>query len=82
MKDKIIEYYCDRELVFADGFDDAIIGVCSQTFRVVYSVERCIEILMSDGTTRYDEAMDYFTFNVSGAYIGEQTPIWCDTDFY
>jgi hypothetical protein len=81
MKDKIIEYYDDRELVFADGFDDAIIGVCSQTFRTIYSVERCIEILMVEHDMSMEDAMDYFTFNVSGAYIGEQTPIWCETDF-
>jgi hypothetical protein len=81
MKDKILEHY-GQTLIFADGFDTAIIGVCSQTFRVVYSVEMCIEILMERDSMTMDDAMDYFTFNVSGAYIGEQTPIWCDTEFY
>jgi hypothetical protein len=23
------------------------------------------------------DAMEYFTYNVSGAYMGEKTPIWC-----
>lgn len=26
----------------------------------------------------YDEAVEYFEFNVSGSYVGEKTPIWCD----
>jgi hypothetical protein len=29
----------------------------------------------------YEDALDYFNFNVSGAYVGEQTPIWL-TDNY
>jgi methyl-accepting chemotaxis protein len=25
-----------------------------------------------------EDAIEYFEYNVSGAYIGEKTPIWCD----
>jgi hypothetical protein len=25
----------------------------------------------------YEDAIDYFYFNVSGSYVGEKTPIWC-----
>jgi hypothetical protein len=28
-----------------------------------------------------DEALEYFDFNVSGAYMGEKTPIWCNDQF-
>jgi hypothetical protein len=24
-----------------------------------------------------EDAFEYFYFNVSGAYVGEKTPIWC-----
>jgi hypothetical protein len=24
-----------------------------------------------------EEAIEYFSFNVEGAYVGEQTPVWC-----
>jgi hypothetical protein len=27
------------------------------------------------------ETIEYFSFNVSGAYMGEKTPIWCQ-DLY
>ena len=25
----------------------------------------------------YEEAIEYFDFNIQAAYVGEQTPIWC-----
>ena len=71
----INEYF--GELLFADGFNDAIIGLERREMRVIYSVDKCIEILMKNMTE--EEAMDYFDFNVRYAYIGEKTPIWCDT---
>jgi len=64
----------------ADGFDKAIIG---QTYdmvvseeRLVYSVERCVEILVErDGMTS-EEAIEYMDFNVLCAYIGKDQPIF------
>jgi hypothetical protein len=29
----------------------------------------------------YEDAMEHFTYNVSGGWIGEKTPIWCWDDF-
>ena len=26
----------------------------------------------------YEEAMEYFTFNVTGAYVGENTPVFLE----
>ena len=61
----------------ADGFDEAIIGVATDFSepRLVYSVSKCLEILKRDMSE--EDAMEYFTYNVSGAYVGEQTPVWC-----
>lgn len=61
----------------ADGFDEAIIGHADGFMepKLVYSVSKCIEILERDMS--WEDAMEHFTFNVSGAYVGEQTPIWC-----
>lgn len=77
-KEIIADIYNDQELLVADGFDDAIIGVDEISYRVVYSVKKCIKILVGKfGIDDEDEAMEYFEFNVSGAYMGEKTPIWC-----
>ena len=61
----------------ADGFDKAAIGTaCVRNVDVlVYSVEKCLDVLMQQGMTM-DEAVDYFEFNVGGAYMGEQTQIF------
>lgn len=81
MLDEILENYPDEEILIADGFDDAIIGIDIKSMRLIYSVTKCIDILMID-MTDYLEAFEYFEFNVSGAYVGEKTPIWCYDDFY
>lgn len=61
----------------ADGFDEAIIGYDFLVDRLIYSVPKCIRILMDEGMTEED-AMEHFSYNVAGSYVGEQTPIWCD----
>ena len=70
----------DETFLKADGFDDAVIGVDETTMRLIYSVKKCIEILIDEGMT-YEDAMEHFSFNVSGAYVGEKTPIWCQDNF-
>ena len=72
-----MEIYPDEDILKADGFDDAIIGVDYQHTepRLIYSVTKCLEILEKDMDS--EEAMEYFDYNVSGAYVGEKTPRWC-----
>ena len=66
--------YQDIPLLFADGFDKAIVGVSQQfnSLSVAYDKRKCIEILKKDMSE--DEAMEYFDFNIVGAYVGEHTP--------
>jgi len=77
MIQKILDAYPDEDILMADGFDEAIIGIETKTMRVIYSVSKCIEILVEQGMSEF-EAIEYFDFNVSGSYVGEKTPIWCD----
>jgi len=72
---KILENYPDEGFLKADGFDDAIIGV-STDYRLVYSIEKVIEILVSRNNWTHEDAADYFFFNIDGSYFGEQTPIF------
>lgn len=74
MRETIIDTYQDEVFLFADGFDEAILGVDEKSMRVIYSVQKCLEILKEDMS--HDDAVDYFLFNVEGAYMGEKTPIW------
>jgi hypothetical protein len=78
--ERIIEVYPDEQFLKADGFDDAIIGVDEKSMVLIYSVSKCIDILSIEMRS-VEEAIEYFSFNVSGAYMGEKTPIWCQ-DLY
>jgi hypothetical protein len=75
MLDKILEWFPEDELLIADGFDNAIIGIDDNSMRLIYSVSKCIDILCEDMDE--EEAVEYFDFNVRGSYVGEKTPIWC-----
>lgn len=60
----------------ADGFNDAIIGICMASQRVIYDKFKMIEILKEDMDE--EEAIEYLAYNVWGAYVGEYTPIYMD----
>ena len=66
----------DPTIVIASGFDDCLIGL---TFRgeelvALYSAEAVIAKLSQDMS--YDDAVEYFLFNIEGAYMGEKTPVF------
>jgi hypothetical protein len=69
----------DENLLLADGFEKAFLGIGRQFGKplAIYDKEKCLEILMEDGMD-YEEAVDYFSFNVEGSYVGEQTPIFLE----
>ena len=49
-------------------------------FRALYSLKKCVEIMMADGST-YEEALEFLHYNTLGAYVGEGTPsFFLDTD--
>jgi len=73
----MLEQYYDEEFLKADGYDGAVIGIALDFTvpRLIYSVSKCLEILEKEMSK--EDAMEHFTYNVSGAYVGEMTPIWC-----
>ena len=82
-KKKVQHYTCrdiisdiNSEALFADGFDDAIVGYDAVGFRVVYDYDKCSDILMKrDGMTEH-EAHEFMEFNVVSAFVGEFTPLF------
>jgi len=75
----ILENYSHEELVKADYFDDAVIGIEVNTLRLVYSIDKMIVILTKDDEMTYEDAIEYLDFNVFCAYVGERTPIYIYT---
>jgi hypothetical protein len=75
----IEENYPDESVLLADGLEDAFIGIAYQfnTAIAIYDKQKCIDIFVNDGMS-YEEANEYFDFNVQGAYVGEKTPAFLD----
>lgn len=76
MRDKILESY--DEVLFADGFDDAIIGFEPNMWKVVYSRRKCVDILIQTEGMSEEDAIDYLEYNTFNAYVGDNTPLWVD----
>ena len=78
IRQKLVEQTGDENLLFADGFDAAIIGVAStiETFVVVYDKDKIVKILMKENKWSFDDANDYAYFNIFGAHVGDRTPIY------
>jgi hypothetical protein len=77
IRQELVDLYDDPDLLFADGFDNSIIGVTIgfNGHVVVYDINKIISRLMEDGMT-HEEAEEYFDYNIIGAYVGERTPIY------
>lgn len=67
----------------ADGFDDCIIGIVNRYGAdpvLGYSTEKIIEVLMKRDGMEREEAIEHFDVNIAGAYVGEGTPVFIDTE--
>lgn len=74
IKDEIADI--NPAAMFIDGMDEAIIGYAVQwgsPALVVYDADRIIEILSKD--MGYEEAVEFFSFNIECAYVGPGTPL-------
>jgi hypothetical protein len=60
-----------------EGFNEAVIGTGTRFNNKfwVYDYNKVIKILMDDGMTE-EEAIEYFDFNIGGAWVGEETPVF------
>lgn len=67
------------DALVADGFEGAYVGYASQYPSpplAVYDSDKCISILMERDGMDYAGAVEFFEFNVLGAYVGEGTPLF------
>ena len=63
------------EAMFADGFDDSLAGYDTHG-RAVYFADSIIQTLIDRDGMESEEAMEYFSFNIECAYVGENTPTY------
>lgn len=74
MNDDLFDYA--EGAVLLDGLADAIIGVVEEFSgnRIIYSKSKILEILQKDMS--YDDAIEYYYYNILGLYAGEQNPVF------
>jgi len=70
--------------LFADGLEAACIGIgrrCGQPALAVYDYDKAVQLFVDDGMS-HEDAVEWMEFNVVGAWMGENTPIWfyCPTE--
>ena len=63
------------EALKADGFDDCVIGM-TQDGCIAYDAYKMIQQLMDKDGMTHEDAVDYFDFNIAGAYLGDSTPVY------
>ena len=69
------------EALLCDGFDDAIIGMAERINLgpvVAYDTEKMIDIMVERDGMTYEEAIEYFDYNILGAWMGEFTPVFIE----
>ena len=68
----------EEGVLLADGLEEAFIGIGWQfnTKIAIYDMDKAIEILFEDSEMTMEEAIEYFDYNVLGAYVGENTPVF------
>ncbi len=76
--DKLQDMFPEQEILQADGFDNAIIGLEPLSGKVIYDIEKMTMVLIDEGLT-HEDAIEYLDFNVLNAYVGENTPLYIHT---
>jgi hypothetical protein len=67
----------DEKILLADGLESAFMGIGRQFHYpvAIYSYKKVIKALMRQGMDR-EGAEEYFDYNIAGAFVGDQTPVF------
>jgi hypothetical protein len=67
----------EETILLADGLENAFLGIGRQFTHpiAIYSYKKTLKCLKGMGMDRED-AEEYFQFNIAGAFVGDQTPVF------
>jgi hypothetical protein len=71
------------DAIIVDGFNDAIIGLAERINLgpvVAYDVDKMIDIMIERDGMTYEDAIEYFDYNILGAWMGENTPVYVSSN--
>ena len=64
------------EALTLDGMDKALVGIGGPFNQVLAIYDRAVlVVILRHGGLTEEEAQEYIEFNITGAYVGKQTPI-------
>ena len=80
MRERISEDYPDLLVMEPDYLDAAIVGVVRRIGleAVCYNTDKVIELLMEHDNMSYEDALEYFEYNMIGSWVGEHTPVFLE----
>ena len=79
IKERLAEY--NPDMLFAEGFDKALIGVCRSSkgaFVAAYDFGMCVQMLVEDEGMCLEEAIGWMEYNVIGSHMGDHTPVFIE----
>lgn len=65
--------------MLAEGFDDALLGIEEKTMVLVYSKDKCLDILSKD--MEYIEALEYLEEEINVRYRIVGSPLFINDNF-
>ena len=70
-----------QSTLLADGLEEAFLGLRYHfnTPLAIHSKSKTLEARMAEGMDE-EQAQEYFSYNIAGAYVGEQTPVFLEDD--
>lgn len=76
-----LEEYCEGAVMLT-GLEDAIVGIVEEFGsgrRILYSKDKIIDILVTRDSMTYEEAEEYYDFNILGLHAGDQNAVFLIT---
>jgi hypothetical protein len=67
----------ENVMLRADGFNGAIMGLMERAGQdpvLLYDTDKVLKLLVEDSDMSYEEAEEFFRFNILAAWVGEDTP--------
>jgi len=68
----------DNEMIKWDDFDDCVLGIgtrCGMENVLIYSKKKIAYKLRDRDGMPIEDVIEYIDHNITGAYVGERTPI-------
>lgn len=72
-----VDFGSSSDVFFVEGLDSAIIGFDQNSWSVVYSRNRVIDILIKTGMSE-DEAVFFAEDNIFSLLTHDRTPVWIE----